>query len=139
MSATTVATSAAIAHFARPPNHTYLTRSFLLLFRRRSRLDALRTDEARQASYRPVDRDRPHPRLPVDRVHAQHAGLAIEHGIDATHEPVAAEDGQDVVPELPLRLRDVHLEPVVEPEQRLGPVTVVDESVERRQERHPVR
>ena len=49
-------------------------------------------------------------------------------------DPVAAQDRQDVVAVLALRGRDVHLEPVEEAPERLRPVAVVDEPVERREE-----
>ena len=48
------------------------------------------------------------------------------------------EDGENVVAVLALRLRHVHLEPVVEVAERLGPVAVVDEPVEGREERDTV-
>ena len=65
----------------------------------------------------------------------ERALLPVEDRLDAADEPVAVEDGQDVVAVLPLRRRDVHLEPVVEVPERLGAGAVVDEPVERGEER----
>jgi len=45
---------------------------------------------------------------------------------------------EHVVPVLALELRDVHLEPVVEGEERFQPRAVVDQPVERRKERDAV-
>ena len=59
------------------------------------------------------------------------SGLAVEARLDPTDDPVADEDRQHVVAVLPLRLRDEHLQPVAEPEQRLGAVAIVDQPVER--------
>ena len=53
-------------------------------------------------------------------------------------ETVAFQDRQDVVAVLALRRRHVHLEPIAEAEQGLGPVAIVHEPVERRQHRDPV-
>src|SRR5438477_735659 len=66
---------------------------------------------------------------------AQHTRLAVEHRLDAADEVVAAQDRQHVVAVLPLGFRHVHLEAVAEAEQRPGAITVVDQAVERRQER----
>src|SRR5262245_18315127 len=64
---------------------------------------------------------------------------AVEARLDAAHDAVADENGEDVVAVLALRLRDVHLEPVAEVEERLGAIAVVDEPIERGQEGDPVR
>ena len=55
--------------------------------------------------------------------------------VDAADEALAAERGQHVVAPAPLRDRHVDLEPVLEAEQRLRDRPVVDEPVERREER----
>ena len=62
------------------------------------------------------------------------ARLPVESRFRAADDRVADEERQDVVAELALRLRDEHLEPVVEVPQRLGAVAVIDEAVEGRQE-----
>ena len=67
------------------------------------------------------------------------AVLAVEARFGAADEPVADEQRQHVVAVLALRLRDVHLEPVAEAPQRLGPRAVVDQAVEGREQRRPVR
>src|SRR6266550_5692756 len=64
--------------------------------------------------------------------------LAIEARLGAADEPVAGQERQDVVAVLALRRRDVHLQSVVEVEERLGAIAVVHEAVERRQQRRPV-
>ena len=53
------------------------------------------------------------------------------HRLDPSDDPVAREQRQDVVPVLALRRGHVHLEPVAEVEQRLGPIAVVHEAIER--------
>ena len=70
--------------------------------------------------------------------HLERLRLAIETRLDAADEAIAGEDRQDVVAVLALRGRDVHLEPVVEIEERLCPVAIVDEAIERREERHAI-
>src|SRR6266576_6135024 len=70
--------------------------------------------------------------------HLELPGLAVEARLDPTHDPVADEERQYVVTVLALRLGDVHLEPVAEAPQRLGPVAVLDEAVERREHCHAV-
>ena len=64
--------------------------------------------------------------------------MPVEARLDASDDAVADEDGQDVVAVLALRLRHVHLEAVVEVEERLGAVAVVDQPVERGEERDAV-
>ncbi len=59
--------------------------------------------------------------------------------LDAADDPVAVQDRDDVVAVLALRLRHVHLEPVVEAPEELGARAVVDQPVERREERDAVR
>src|SRR5438067_2793806 len=97
--------------------------------------DATRVEEGGEAAERAVERHGLRPGLPVHGVDAKDAGLAIENGVDAPDQAIAAQNRQHVVAVLALRLRHVHLEPVVKPEQRLGPVTVVDEAVERGEKR----
>ena len=70
--------------------------------------------------------------------HLERPRLPVEARLDATDEAVADEDREDVVAVLALRLRHVHLEAVVEVEERLGAVAVVDEAVERGEERDAV-
>src|SRR5439155_4078599 len=70
--------------------------------------------------------------------HLEYSRFAIEAWLDPPHELVARKDRQDVVAVLAFGRRDVHLEAVAEAEQRLRPVAIVDQSVERRQEGHPV-
>ena len=77
-------------------------------------------------------------RVPPRAEHLELPRLAVEARLDAADEAVAGEDRQDVVAVLALRLRHVHLEAVVEVEERLGPVAVVDEAVEGREERDAV-
>src|SRR5215510_3165577 len=71
--------------------------------------------------------------------HLELARRPVEARLDTADDAVTGEDREDVVAELALRLRDVHLEPVVEAEQRLGPVAVVDEPVEGGEEGDAVR
>jgi len=66
--------------------------------------------------------------------HVERLRLPVEARLHATHETAADKDRQHVVPVLPLRLRDVHLEAVVEIEERLRAVAVVDQAIERREE-----
>src|SRR4030095_6149896 len=77
--------------------------------------------------------------LPPDAVDRERRRLSVVHHVDAAHDPVAAQDRQHVVPELTLRLRDVHLESVVEVPEELPAIAVVNEPVERREERDAVR
>ena len=76
-------------------------------------------------------------RLPVHGVDVQDAGLAVEERVDAADQLVPVEEREDEVAVLALRLGDVDLEPEAEAEQLLGAVAVVDELVERRQQRRP--
>ena len=85
----------------------------------------------RRGRARPAARRRSH-QTPFTRSTSR---LAVEDGLDPPDDPVAAQDRQDVVAVLALRLRHVHLEPVVEAPERLGAVAVVDEPVERGEER----
>jgi hypothetical protein len=64
--------------------------------------------------------------------------MAVEDGLDPADQLGTPEDREDVVAVLALRLGHEHFEPVVEAEQRLRPVAVVDQPVERREQRHPV-
>ena len=64
---------------------------------------------------------------------------AVEPRLGAPGDAVADEQREDVVAVLALRGRHVHLEPVAEPEERLGAVAVVDEPVERREQRCALR
>src|SRR5215467_9903832 len=65
--------------------------------------------------------------------------LAVEARFGTPNEAVADEQRQDVVAVLALGLRHVHLEPEAEVEERLGPIPVVDEAIERRKQRRAVR
>ena len=58
--------------------------------------------------------------------------------LGAADDAVADQERQDVVAVLALRLRHVHLEAVVEVPERLGAVAVVDEPVERREQRRAI-
>src|SRR5579859_555795 len=103
-----------------------------------SSLDPIRPDERGQAPERLVEIDRTRALLPPHPLHAQRPVAPVEDRLDAPHEPVALEDREDVVAVLALRRRDVHLEPVEEIPEGLGPVAVVNQPVERRQERDAV-
>ena len=74
----------------------------------------------------------------MHRVDFQDARLAVQHRIDAADQAVAAEDGEDVVPVLPLRFGHVHLQPVAVIPERFCAVAVVDEAIKRGQERDPL-
>ena len=71
--------------------------------------------------------------------HPERAGGPVEPRLGPPHEPVADEDREHVVAVLALGGRDVHLEAIAEAEERLGPVAVRDQLVERREQRDPVR
>ena len=77
------------------------------------------------------------PNVLVDRVHLPVRALAVGGGVHLADEPVFVEHGQREVAPAPLRLRLVHLERVLEVEQLLRPRAVVDQPVERRQQRRP--
>ena len=64
--------------------------------------------------------------------------LAVDDRLGPSDEAVADEERQDVVAVLALRRGDVHLEAVEEVPQRLGAVAVVDQAVERREQRRAV-
>src|SRR6478672_2594491 len=66
------------------------------------------------------------------------ACLAIEARLRATRQPVSDQEREDVVAVLAFRGRDVHLEPVPKAEERFGPSAIVDEAVERREQRDAV-
>ena len=69
--------------------------------------------------------------LGVDGVDDQAAALAVQGRVDPADEPVAVEDGQDVVAVLAGRLGDVDLQAEAEAEQPLGPLAVDEQVVER--------
>ena len=71
----------------------------------------------RPTSCRPVARFR---RLGIDRVHAKHARLPVVELVGPPDQSVAAEDREDEVSELALRLRHVDLQAEPEVEQSLG-------------------
>src|SRR5439155_15810120 len=71
--------------------------------------------------------------------HLERASPAVKTRLGSADQMIAFEQRQDVVAELALRLRHVHLEPVVEAEQRFGSIAVVDEAVERGEERDAIR
>src|SRR6478736_3786536 len=71
----------------------------------------------------------------VDRVDLEDSGLAVRRRVDLPDQAVAVDDRQRVVAPAALGRRLVHLERVLEVEQLLGAAAVVDEPVERRQER----
>src|SRR3954464_8726637 len=107
--------------------------------RRRFRVHDLgRVEPLRQALDRARD-SRPRAggraRFGPETLDPEHLRRAIESRLDPPDGPVTAQDRQDVVAVLPLRLRDVHLEPVEEVPERLGTIAVLDEPVERGEER----
>ena len=61
------------------------------------------------------------------------------HRVDAADQSVAVQDREDVVAVLSFRNGDVDLDPVAEIPERLGAGTVVDQLVERRQQRGAIR
>ena len=71
----------------------------------------------------------------MHRVDAEHSAGAVELGIDSPDETLAVQDRQHEVAVLPFGLRNVDLHAVVEVEERLGSRAVVDQPVERREER----
>ena len=71
----------------------------------------------------------------VDRVHPQRGGLAVGGGVELPDQPVVVEDRQGEVAPAALGRGLVHLERVLVVEQLLGADAVVDEPVERRQQR----
>ena len=71
----------------------------------------------------------------VDRIDPEHAGLAVRGGVDLADQPVAVQHRERVVAPSALGRGLVHLELVVEVEQLEGALAVVDEPVERRQQR----
>jgi hypothetical protein len=73
----------------------------------------------------------------VEPPHLELIRLAVALRIKPPNQPPVVEDGQHEVPELPLGLGDVHLELVAESEQPLRALAVIDERVERRQQRRP--
>ena len=93
----------------------------------RAALDPLGAEEGGEARERLVERARCRPRRRAPRASSSSGRSA------ARCDPTISspdEDRQDVVAVLPLRLRHVHLEAVVEVEERLGAVAVVDQAVE---------
>nr|WP_069111783.1 hypothetical protein [Jiangella alba] len=73
----------------------------------------------------------------MDGVDAQGAGPAVRRRVDLADQPVAVQDGQREVAPAALRDRLEHLQLVVELEQLGHAPAVVDEAVERRQQRRP--
>ena len=71
----------------------------------------------------------------VDGVDAQHALVTLGGGVELADQPVAVQDRQRVVAPDPLGLRLVHLQHVVELEERVEPLAVHHQPVERRQQR----
>jgi hypothetical protein len=57
-------------------------------------LDATRADERSELAQRLHERDRLRARLPVHGIDTQDVGLAVEQGVDAPDQPVAAQDRQ---------------------------------------------
>src|SRR4051812_11292826 len=101
------------------------------------RLDERSPDEpsaepARELPQRTLDRVRT--AFPPRAEDAQFACLPVVERLDTPDDVLAAENRQDVVPVLALRLRDVHLEAVEEVPEGKCAVPVVDQAVERRQE-----
>ena len=75
--------------------------------------------------------------VPVDRADEQHAGLAVGPGVELPDQPVAVQDREGVVAPPALGGRLVHLEVVVELEDLGHPLAVVQQPVERREQRGP--
>src|ERR1051325_10673160 len=73
----------------------------------------------------------------VDRVHAEDARLAVGGRVELPDQAVAVENREGEVAPAALGRRLVHLERVFEVEELLRADAVVDETVERRQERRP--
>ena len=71
----------------------------------------------------------------MDGVDHQPPGGPVGLRVDLAHEPVVVEHRQGEVAPSPGVLRLVHLEHVLEVEQVLGPLTVVHQAVERREQR----
>src|SRR5262245_6805149 len=76
-------------------------------------------------------------RLEVQRRHPQDGCLAVGLRVDPAGKPRSDEGRHHVIAPAPVRYRHVHLEPVVEAEQRLRDAPVVDQAVERREQRGP--
>src|SRR5438034_5869128 len=123
---TSITASSTIAKRARPSSG-FISRGCAV--------DARGAEEARELAQGLLEGHRLGAGLPMHGVDAQHVGLAVEGRIDSSDQPVTPEDRQHVVAVLPLRLWDIHLEAIEEAEQRLRAVAVVDEPVERREER----
>ena len=73
----------------------------------------------------------------VNRVHLEDGGLAVGGGVDLPDEPVVVEHREGEVAPAAFGRGLVHLEGVLELEQLLRAAPVVDEPVERRQQRRP--
>ena len=71
----------------------------------------------------------------MDRVDPQHGGLAVGGGVELPDQTIVVEDRQGEVAPAALGRGLVHLERVLEVEQLLGADAIVDEPVERRQQR----
>src|SRR5918998_245378 len=80
----------------------------------RRELDALGAEKAREAPERAVEAGEIAVGLRVDPVDAEHACAAVVLGVDPPDQTLPPENGQDEVPVLALRLRDVDLHPVAE-------------------------
>ena len=74
-------------------------------------------------------------RLGVRRLDQECAGLAVGLEVDPADDPVAEQERQHVVAELPLGLGDVDLDPVVEVEDVLGALALPHHRVERAEQR----
>jgi hypothetical protein len=75
----------------------------------------------------------------VDGVHAQDPGLAVRRRVELPDQPVVVQDRQREVAPAPLRRGLVHLEDVLEAEEVGRPGPVVDQAVERGQQRRAAR
>src|SRR3954447_9783084 len=73
----------------------------------------------------------------VDGVYTEHGRFAVCNSVEFPDEAVTVQDWQREIAPAPLRSRLVHLERVLELEQLLRTAPVVDQPVERRQQRRP--
>ena len=73
--------------------------------------------------------------LEVHGMDQEPAGLAVGLEVEPRHEPVAEQEGQDIVAVLPLVRGRIDLDPIVEPEEAEGAGPLPDERIERGEER----
>ena len=100
---------------------------------------AVRFDRRREGRDEPGLLERVEAVLPPQTSDAERIVLALDPRLDPADQPVAEEDGQDVVAPAALRGRDVDLPQVVEPIEAAQEVAIPDERIERGEERNPRR